>query len=332
MNEKRNLTIDDIARDLGVSKTTVSRAISGKGRIGAATRERVLAYIEKCNYRPSAAAKGLAESRTYNLALVLPRAFIKLDLPFIRRSMSAICQEASSRDYNILLCMADTDPESLTRILDNRKADGVILTRTMENDVLIDIITARDVPFATLGSLPSQYRGLATVEADNDQVGGCRAFTEALLQKRPEKTALLGGELRYIVNQSRLEGVKNAVKALDFPDFHMETNLSPTTCTEALDRLLSQGVRQFLCMDDDICIAALRHLEEQGLRIPEDVRLASLYDNDELRKHQPAISALQFDAGELGRSTCRELLNYLHGEPHDPQLKLGYQICLRSST
>lgn len=332
MNEKRNLTIDDIARELGVSKTTVSRAISGKGRIGAATRERVLSYIEKCNYRPSAAAKGLAESRTYNLALVLPRDFIKLDLPFIRKSMSAICQEASYRDYNILLCMADDDPDSLARILDNRKADGVILTRTLEEDVLIPIITARGVPFATLGSLAEQYRGLAAVEADNDQIGGCRAFTEALLHKNPEKTALLGGDLRYIVNQSRLKGVKKAVEALNFSEFHTETNLSPKNCAQVLDPLLSQGIRQFLCMDDDICIAALHHLEELGLRIPEDVRLASLYDNDELRRHRPGISALQFDAEELGRCACRELLKCLHGDPHETQLKLGFRICLRSST
>ena len=71
MSFKQNLTIDDIARNLGVSKTTVSRAISGKGRISEATRAKVTEYIQQCNYRPSAAAKGLAESKTYNLALVL---------------------------------------------------------------------------------------------------------------------------------------------------------------------------------------------------------------------------------------------------------------------
>ena len=90
MEIKHNLTIDDIARDLGVSKTTVSRAISGKGRISEATRARVQEYIQKHNYRPNAAAKGLAESRTYNIALVLPKAFIKLNLPHGRQCMSAI--------------------------------------------------------------------------------------------------------------------------------------------------------------------------------------------------------------------------------------------------
>ena len=62
MTQKRNITIDDIARDLGVSKTTISRAISGKGRISEATRAKVMDYIQQCNYRPSAAAKGLAET------------------------------------------------------------------------------------------------------------------------------------------------------------------------------------------------------------------------------------------------------------------------------
>ena len=61
--EKKVYTIDDIARELGVSKTTVSRAISGKGRIGQATRERVLEFIEKHDYRPNVMAKGLAQKK-----------------------------------------------------------------------------------------------------------------------------------------------------------------------------------------------------------------------------------------------------------------------------
>ena len=70
--EKRTYTIDDIARELGVSKTTVSRAISGKGRIGEATRKKVLTFIAEHDYRPNALAKGLALMRTNNIRLVLP--------------------------------------------------------------------------------------------------------------------------------------------------------------------------------------------------------------------------------------------------------------------
>ncbi|WP_242838992.1 LacI family DNA-binding transcriptional regulator [Butyrivibrio sp. AE3003] len=62
-NEKKNITIGDVAKALGVSKTTVSRAISGKGRIGNETRKRVLEYIEANNYRPNPMAKGLADQK-----------------------------------------------------------------------------------------------------------------------------------------------------------------------------------------------------------------------------------------------------------------------------
>lgn len=70
-NEKK-LTISDVAEALGVSKTTVSRAISGKGRIGAETKERVLAFIQEHNYKPNVLAKGLAKLKTYNIGIMLP--------------------------------------------------------------------------------------------------------------------------------------------------------------------------------------------------------------------------------------------------------------------
>ena len=182
MTIKPSITIDDIARELGVSKTTVSRAISGKGRISAATRERVQACIEEHNYKPNASAKSLAESRTYNLALVLPRDFMKLDVPFIRQAMSAIVDEAFELGYNVMICLeSNYESAPLIRTLDYRKVDGVILTRTMEDDPILELLIKRSIPFATLGSLPLKYRGKAVVEADHDQTGGCCAFSKAVL-------------------------------------------------------------------------------------------------------------------------------------------------------
>lgn len=80
--EQKKITIDDIAKDLGVSKTTVSRAISGKGRIGKETVDRVNDYIKQCNYKPNVIAKGLAQSKTYNIGLMIPGDYDAVDLPF----------------------------------------------------------------------------------------------------------------------------------------------------------------------------------------------------------------------------------------------------------
>ena len=72
MKKGNVITISDVAEALGVSKTTVSRAISGKGRIGEATRQKVLAYIEEHDYKPNVIARGLAQSKTFNLCVVMP--------------------------------------------------------------------------------------------------------------------------------------------------------------------------------------------------------------------------------------------------------------------
>lgn len=336
MTPKQNLTIDDIARDLGVSKTTVSRAISGKGRISAATRERVLSYIEAMNYRPSAAAKGLAESKTYNIALVLPKAFVKLDLPYIRQSMGAMCEEAYLWNYYILVCLTPEDQSTaLLHAIDNRKVDGVILARTVQDDALVELLHKRGIPFATVGSLPHALSGTATVEGDHDQKGGCYAFSRMLLEQNDQSIAVLGNDMNYMVNQSRLAGFRQACTELHFPEelVFVRTGLGDRQkCTAAANALFDQGIRRFLCMDDEVCIRVTDALEQRGVRIPEEVQIASMYDSELLKNHHPAISALCFDAAELGRVICRELLRSLNEEDFDPQPILGYRIALRDST
>lgn len=96
--EERNLTIADIAQELGVSKTTVSRAISGKGRIGEGTRNRVLQYIEAHNYSPNVMAKGLAQKKTYNLGMTLPGDYNIEELPFFQKCMLGISARRWRRD------------------------------------------------------------------------------------------------------------------------------------------------------------------------------------------------------------------------------------------
>lgn len=335
MTIKPNLTIDDIARELGVSKTTVSRAISGKGRISAATRERVQAYIEKHNYRPNASAKSLAESKTYNLALALPRDFIKLDIPFIRMAMSGIVDEAYTHGYNVMLCLDDdTDSSPLIRTLDYRKVDGVILTRTVEEDPIVEMLIQRGIPFATLGSLPHKYSGTAAVEADHDQPGGCYAFAKSVLSGATTPTALLGNDLNYIVNQSRLSGFRKACQELVIPLAQTPIRMGINDlegCREAVEELLANGVRRFLCMDEDVCTRTIAVLRENGLSIPGDAQVASFSDADTLKNAQPPISALHFDSAELGRAACRELIHALNDDEFDPKPILGYKIRLRQS-
>jgi DNA-binding LacI/PurR family transcriptional regulator len=335
MTIKPSITIDDIARELGVSKTTVSRAISGKGRISAATRERVQAYIEEHNYKPNASAKSLAESRTYNLALVLPRDFIKLDFPFIRLAMSAIVDESFQMGYNVMICLEDNYASMpLIRTLDYRKVDGVILTRTMEEDPIVELLIKRGIPFATLGSLPLKYAGAAVVEADHDHIGGCSAFAKAVLTGSDAPIALLGNDLSYIVNQNRLSGFRKACQELVIPLNRTPIRMGINDlegCREAVEALLAQGVRRFLCMDEDVCTRTMTVLRDNGLSIPGDAQVASFADTDHIRNAQPPVSALSFDSAELARAACREFIHALNDDSYDPKPLLGYKVRLRQS-
>ena len=335
MTIKPSITIDDIARELGVSKTTVSRAISGKGRISAATRERVQACIEAHNYKPNASAKSLAESRTYNLALVLPRDFMSLDVPFIRMAMSAIVDEAFELGYNVMLCLeANYESAPLIRTLDYRKVDAVILTRTMEEDPILELLVKRGIPFATLGSLPMRYQGKAVVEADHDHIGGCAAFSKAVLAGHTSRTALLGNDLNYIVNQSRLSGFRMACQELGLPMEQTPIRMGINdldACREVVEDLLAQGVRRFLCMDEDLCLRTMTVLSESGLTIPGDAQVGCFADSAQLRTANPPVSAVAFDGGELARAACRELINALSDTPHNPTPLLGYKVRLRHS-
>ena len=335
MTIQPSLTIDDIARELGVSKTTVSRAISGKGRISAATRERVQAYIEEHNYRPNASAKGLAESRTYNLALLLPRDFVKLDVPFFRQAMSAICDEAFTMDYNVMICLSEEGHAApLIRTLDYRKVDGVILARTVEEDPVVELLDRRGIPFATLGSLPHKYAGTAVVQADHDHIGGCCAFSKAVLAGSSAPTALLGNDLNYIVNQSRLSGFRKACQELVIPLDHTPIRMGINDldgCREAVEELLAQGVRRFLCMDEDVCTRTISVLQANGLSIPADAQVGCFADTEQLKTSTPPVSALYFDSNELARAACREFIRALNDQEYDPKPLLGYKIRLRQS-
>ena len=130
--EKRIYTIDDIARELGVSKTTVSRAISGKGRIGQATRERVLAFIKEHDYRPNVVARGLAQRKTYNIALLMPKDYVATEFLFFKDCMNGICEVASEYNYDIIISMIDgEDISQIQRLEANRKVDGIIVSRAV---------------------------------------------------------------------------------------------------------------------------------------------------------------------------------------------------------
>jgi DNA-binding LacI/PurR family transcriptional regulator len=330
-NRQKYYTIDDIAKELGVSKTTVSRAISGKGRIGAETRERVKRFIGEHNYRPNVLAKGLAQNKTFNIGLAMPEEFGVGDLPFFQKCVNGICQTAAQNDYDVILFRTTgTDLSQLKRIINNHKVDGVIQTRTIVDDNSVKLLKERDIPFVVIGS----SLDTEVTHADNDHVSACRTLTNLLLSRGLRHFALIGGAMEYFVNRNRLLGYQTALEEYQ-GNAPGRTYLNVTKepqIAKAVDDALSDGADCIVCMDDFICSRVAARLAERSVRVPDDISVATFYSSILLEHNNPLITGLEFDATKLGGIACQMLIDKLAGENVDDFMSPDYRLLIGNST
>lgn len=331
-NDKKVYTIDDIARELGYSKTTVSRAISGKGRLSTQTRARVQSFIEEHNYRPNAVAKSLAKSRTYNLGVILPGDCRTTDSSFFQECLYGICELASRNDYDVLVTMDDGNSfDQLRRIIDNHKVDGLIATRSERSSPVKQLLKEGAMPYVVVGTTDDDR----ALYVDNNNCAACRDLVTLLISRGVRRMALLGGDENYLVTQSRREGFLDACLQFGLPveeQMQFANLVSGDRVSAAIDEAVGRGADGVVCMDDYICNLALVRMQERGVRVPEDVKLACFYDNNLLEHTVPAVTSLRFDATELGRRACGVLLDLLEGRKSESFVLPGYQMMLRDST
>jgi len=328
----KNITIADIAADLGVSKTTVSRAMSGKGRIGQETRNNVLEYIKLHNYKPNIIAKGLAQSRTYNIGVVMPVDYNMMDLTFFQECLLGIEEIAGLMEYDILLAYnKDNDISSLERIVNNGKVDGVIIMRTFINDPQIELLKQKNVKFVTVGS--SNYTGV--IQIDHDHKNACKELTSVVLMKCSGKVALLGGDMNHVVSQNRLKGFYEAYETvgksadINLVDINIENNIM---LDKKVEEALEQNVECILCMDDAICVRVLNKLHDLHKKVPKDVKVASFYNGIMLENQVPSITSLSFNSKDLGMVTGRTIIDMIEGKSVAQKTLLPYEIVLKEST
>ena len=321
-------TIDDIAAELGVSKTTVSRAISGTGRISGETRRRVLELIEKRGYRPSAVAKGLAKSRTYNIGAVLPVVDVGREFAFFRECLVGICEYAASRDYDVVLTMGD-DPSKIRRILENSKVDGLIAARSEEGSQIEALIAGRGVPFVRIGS--SDDGGVVCV--DNANALAAAEMTERLIDLGAGRLALLGGSARHFVTRDRAVGFDRACDKRGVTETRTFLNITDRAeADRAVTAAISGGCEAMVCMDNIVCDLVMQSLAAHGVSVPEQIRVACLYDSVIVSRMDPPVTAVRFDGVKLGAEACRQVIELIEGREAHSVVIPDFEIIMRKST
>jgi DNA-binding LacI/PurR family transcriptional regulator len=326
------ITIDDVARALGISKTTVSRAISGKGRVGSDTRAKVMEYIEEHNYRPNVMARALAQQRTFNIGVVWPDDYNAVDLPFFQRCMIGMSEITSSYGYDIIVSLiAGDDIAGLKRIVQNHKVDGVILTRTLVKDAPAGYLKECGIPFVAVGS--STDPDIITI--DNDNFDACRELTSILIAKGLKRLALIGGSRNHIITRTRYNGFMAAFNdagvdadpSLIYLD--VESNLK---VSGILKELLKSNIDGVICMDDSIAGEVIIRCRDAHVIIPDDIKIASFYNSSILESVIPSVTSLNFNDRNLGAVAARTLLAMIDGESVESQVLKNYEVILKEST
>lgn len=329
---KKKYTLNDIAKELGVNKATVSKAISGKGNLSAETRARILEFIDQCGYRPNAVAQSLARSKTYNIGLMMPGDAGVFEMAFFRDCLQGVCKTASENGYDILITMSSDNPvEQIARLIDHQKIDGVIAMRNLVNSPIVGFLKEKKVPFVLIGATSDPN----VLSVDNDNRSACKDLTAMLIAQGMGRMALLGGDENNCVTHTRLKGFVDACEQAGLKQeeqlIYLNVNRD-NRLSEAMDAVLAEKVSCIVCMDDYICNMVLGRLRNNQMQIPEDVKVVSFYDNVLLERNIPSITSLRFDATGLGQIACRELIDVLEDRAGGDIVLPKYQIILRDST
>ncbi len=323
------MTLDEIAKELNVSKSTVSRALSGKGRIGEETRAKILAFIENVDKKEKAVS---SSSKTGNIGVVFPADLYITSKPYFHSCLIGMCEVANLMDYNIVLATATTtDISGIKKLVERSKVDGVILTRSLEHDIAVDYLLEKKVPVAMTGVC--NKKEVLQVDIDNGEAA--ETMTNLLIKKGFKKFALIIEDMNYHVNRSRYEGFSNAIimNGLDMANQAVYTGGGKMELMDAvMEDIMAKKVECIICGDDTLCIHFVSSLQAKGYRIPKDIAVASLYNSSSLSSFTPSITTVNIDAIRVGNEIAKLMINKLQGMEYPGRKMMEYDILFRKST
>jgi LacI family transcriptional regulator len=319
--------LKDLARQLGLSMTTVSRALDGYPEVSADTRKRVAAAADAANYRPDPAARRLRRGRADTVAALLPGG-PGVELTALMEALGT-CGEALARNgLDLIMVPARDEAEEsrrLARLVARRDADAFLIVRTRRRDARVDWLLAHGVPFVTHGRTE---RAAQHAHLDGDAVEGFRAAIRRLAALGHERIAHIAASGDFMFAHLRRAGAEAGAKEAGVRLTVAEATPDAAGGYAATRTLLAKRPHPtaLLCATDAIAIGAARALREAGLRPGEGV---ALWGHDNIAAAaflDPPLASMEMRGDDLGEQLARLLVARLGGaDPAD----LGTVLPLR---
>lgn len=317
------VTIGDIAREAGVSISTVSRVMNNTKPVSPELREKVYRVIKKNHYSPNTLAQGLITKKTNIVGVIVPDISNEV-FGALTKGINSAC---SKQGYTIMVCESGGEIErekKLLDILEDRQIDGVLFAGVDVNQELVDKMTAKDFPVVLMTQEASvDQPPIATVTHNNIQA--VYDAVKFLYDNGHERIAYLGGpEYDFSSGKKRLQGYKKALEELDIavPYSYIEqVQFSFQGGFAGMKRIYEEnGIlpTAVVAGSDLIALGAIQFINAQGIRVPEDISVIGFDDLDYACYFRPELTTVRIPYFEEGEMAATQLLEYMGGQKTEP--------------
>jgi LacI family transcriptional regulator len=331
-----DLTLEDIAKLVGVSRSTVSRVVNNHPNVSEDVRKRVIQAIQSTGYHPNVAARTLASQRSWMIGLVVPRnvsAFFTDPLfPYL---IQGIAQACNQHDYTIGLFLVDTKEDEekiIRRISRSSLLDGILVQAGHRGDQVMDRLIHSELPLVGIGR-PFHPEKVSYIDIDN--VNAAYDAVSHLIRLDHQRIGTITGPMESSVGVDRLEGYRLAL--IDHGRAINETLVAEGDFTEtggyyAMQRLLTAKPDAIFAASDIMAIGAMRAALEAGLHIPEDIAFIGFDDVPLGYPGGPLLTTVRQPFHQFGASAVEILLDIIKNGGEPPRrLMMGTELIVRES-
>ncbi|MFC0665847.1 substrate-binding domain-containing protein [Azotobacter chroococcum] len=323
------VNLKTLSESLGLSQTTVSRALNGYSEVSERTRQRVMEAAERLGYQPNSQARQLATGRTDTIGIVFPFSVSTIGDIRFGEVVSGITERLAEHNLDLLIHSArpDAELETYRRLIDSRRVDALIVTRTRVDDPRIGLLQERNYPFVAYGRTQSRIP-YAWFDFDNETGG--RLAAERLLALGHRRIALVHAPLEMNFAMQRHAGFVAALCAAGIepdPELIVEAPADRTGGYQAVRKLLAMQQPPTALLVDNNAIGALRALGDCGWKPGSGLSLI-VYDSIpfEIPLTYKVTSVMQPTGESTGQALADLVVDVLAGKPLDQlhQLKVPY--------
>lgn len=331
------VTMKDIAQELGVTVTTVSRALNDKPDISPETKGLVLQTARRMGYVQSALGRDLASGYMKAIGCVVTT----IADPYLERVLEGIENSAQEAGYAVIIATSQADPDREATIIDmllGYRVAGIVSTSSWITQSHLSKLTDLNVPIVLVNSEePSPQT--TSIRIDDSQVA--KLATEHLIKLGHRRIAHITVPDRSVSSRARLAGYERSLEghgiAYD-PALVIETDESEHGGAEALQRLLQVEPRPepqpsaVFCYNDQMAIGALAASHRVGLRVPEDISVVGVDDIAVSAWLEPSLTTVRQPLRRMGHMAMEMMLNLLDDRSKVKDVMIPGELVVREST